>query len=552
MPKLRKYKDGHGYYVLGQVPGTASISTWQITPAGVARLRSAGYSGDDIFFSPKLLKELIDRGDATTGKSGVGLPLPTLIVSHERASTIQPPAVSLIFVEEVRSWRLALQIARLPRSWIQEIEDLTTALSNWKIIVPGATPVPATRLYPGRGGALIPVRPQQGPYTISAEGTWPLEWNVRSWLVAPTGLEKDLTLFRGDSGVRLPEGSLIEPGETYTLVVPFHLAADLRKSPPAVLLPESLGQVDQWRAWSIQIPVEVDEQILSWCKRAGFRVAEPRSKLNLVTPPSAYTHAGQAIITVDEELVLALTPQQRQEGGEVNFFTVCFKQTGAFCINVENSVATPIHVVVETPSTLLQPLPPAPLTLRIHWGEHTFQFNAFRDTSGPHQLAHPTISKEQALYVEVICDTPINLTLDLGDNRRQLERLSTDEAGSLITEMLQAASRRKVHLSAQIDGGVFGRLRFVLPALSVMNDATISLPPETLRRARWLAVVLPALTRSAPTVPIPISTRHIFTRIAELPGCATLNNLYVVPTTLLPVVRAIARVPSKINGKSNG
>ena len=50
MPVLKKRLDG-GYYILGRLPGVGRISTWQVTPEGVALLREilrvAGVTDED-------------------------------------------------------------------------------------------------------------------------------------------------------------------------------------------------------------------------------------------------------------------------------------------------------------------------------------------------------------------------------------------------------------------------------------------------------------------------------------------------------------------------
>jgi hypothetical protein len=255
MPILRQRKDGSGYYVRAVLPGTNAFGTWQLTDAGLSIIRSRGYEGEEVEFPQALLKELIDRGDAYTGGSGITLSSPSLKITRERAPRIHSRAVSLLFVEKDVGWELVLQISEIPTAWIEGVADIVSALSGWQIVVSGVPPVPAMRLYPGRGGAKIPVAPQREPYAIRVEGAWPKAWPVTSWLMPPVGLGDGVVLFRGDTGERLWTNTPLEPGESYTLVVPDQLTTGPKRLlPPPQLSPEHLGRVSQWHAWSIEVP----------------------------------------------------------------------------------------------------------------------------------------------------------------------------------------------------------------------------------------------------------------------------------------------------------
>lgn len=550
MPILRQRKDGSGYYVRAWVPGTIAIGTWQLTAAGVSIIRSRGYQGEEVEFPQALLRQLIDRGEAYTGRSGLTLSPPLLKIAHERAPLIRSRAVSLLFAERDVGWEFVLQISEIPTAWVEGVADIVSALSGWQIVVSGAPPIPAMRLYPGRGGARISVAPQREPYAISAEGALPKEWSVTSWLIPPAGLGGGIALFRGDTGERLWTDTPLEPGESYTLVVPEHLTAGPKRLlPPPQLSPEHLGRVSQWHAWSIEVPKQLDEQVRSWCVRAGLQLAEPRFRLSLVTPPRGYSEVGQAIITAGEEVVLALAPLQPQEGLKTSFYTARVEQIGALTLSIEDIAVTPLRLLVVPGADSIQQVTPAALTLDVAWGGNIVSFKGLGGAQ--HTLQRPTNASAEAPYAEVRCPAPVALMLRLGERSVRQQELSADDAGPQIAKALHEAGRCGLALTIEIDAGSFGRLSLIAPARTEALTTT-TLSPTTLRRARWLAAALPAISRSENSIPVPASLQQALNRIARQAGCESLREVRAIPASLLPALRAVARDILKLNGTSHG
>lgn len=69
MPVVHRYVDGQGYYIKGNIKG--KITTYQVTPEGVAYLRKNGLN-DHSDISPRRLQYMRDRRMVYTGGGGPG------------------------------------------------------------------------------------------------------------------------------------------------------------------------------------------------------------------------------------------------------------------------------------------------------------------------------------------------------------------------------------------------------------------------------------------------------------------------------------------------
>jgi hypothetical protein len=548
MPKLKQRKDGSGHYVVAKIHGTPSVGTWQLTSEGLEVVRSQGYHGDNIDFPAPLLRDLKHRGLAYTGGSGITPASLQFDFAPAQPTAATYRAASLLFVEQDEQWGLALKIGDLPAAWLECVPDLLKALEGWHIIASGTAPIPATRLYPGRGGLLIPVKPQQDFYDLKAEGRIPKGWNIDSWLVAPCGLGYGLAFFKGDTGERIPPGSMVEPDESFTIVIPESLMHDQsRLTPPPTTKPWFLGRVDQWRAWSLTVPMSPDEQLRLWCERVGLQLSRPRFRLSLATPPHAYTEDGTAIVPANEDLVLALTPLQSSDDSETNFFTTQIEQTGPMCLTVKNVLTSPLQLLVQPDRAALRSMMPPALSLKLHWGGQIVDVEALQSKLPIELLPLAKLSREK-LLAEVFCPTQVSLRFEIDQQVSIRPEIPAEDAGSLLTTTLWDAVRRNLSFFVQMDAGSFGRISLVCPVQLNPQASRLPIAPAVLRRARWLATMLPVFTRSDPVVTIPHSLQTALKRVAEHIGCEKLRGVHTVPPKLLPAVRAIARDILNSNG----
>ena len=161
MPKRRQSKaDGH-YFIVGRVQPADGMATWQLSDEGFAVLCSYGKTvGDEIPWT--ILSDLIHRSLAYTGGSG--------IVPVDRVPLTPPDYGRLQLGMEVSegSWSLSVLFPELPADWAAD----PTLLARCAFEVSG-TSLSAIRLWPGKGGAVITVTPQERPYLVIAGGQWP-------------------------------------------------------------------------------------------------------------------------------------------------------------------------------------------------------------------------------------------------------------------------------------------------------------------------------------------------------------------------------------------
>jgi hypothetical protein len=551
MPTLNKYVDKDGYYIKGYIPGLGQNSTLQVTQTALRRIQDA-IGSEEGHFAPSLLRQLLAENLVYTKGlsplSGLPINIPSISVTRLAPQAARRSAVKLVFVETELTWGLALRVAEIPQAWAAAVDSLVDALANWRLCAVGATPVPATRLWPGKGGALIAVAPQQKSYGVIADGYWPDTWDVRAWLGQVPGLGSRAMLFSTDNGVRIEPSTALILGESYVLVAPADLATGRgRWPPPQILMPESLGELGAWHAWAIQLPRSSSEQLRSWCEAIGYRLTLPRFRLSLITPPQGYSDMGLPIVTKDEEIVLVLEPANVDSGAEISttFYTTRFSEPGSFKITIdeasigEGSVA-PLYLVVEQCSTEARIDYPAALTIKFNWSEHQISLQALRDSVGPHLLQIPCSTLNDDIEIQLSCPVPLHLIWKAGELGTRRDGIVAEEAAALISEQLREGARHRAQLNLQIDAGPYGRL--CLEFATAVEKQTISpLGPTTERRTRWLAAVL-RHPRSHATIRLaspPI--RRLLERLAQVPGCAALSHVQAVPTDIVPHLYALIK-----------
>lgn len=543
MPILRQRKDDGGYYVRASLSGSSAFATWQISPEGIETLRRRGYTGVDFSFPQNVLKELIDRGQAYTHGSGVDLVLPALRVARTDSAVMQAPrsqGSKLVIFPGGGSWELAIQVKEIPRIWSSAVESLVDALSGWELIAE-ASKVPATQLWPGRGGAHLPVIPRRETYNMRPVGNWPESWDILWWLGSVPGLGSDVTLFSGENGERLDHGLSLEPGESYFLVAPADTSAGRgRWPPPSFLDPDNLGVRDEWQAWSIQVPRSAGIYISAWCDAIGYRLAKSRCRLNLITPPHRYNDQGIPIIFAEEEIVFGLSPVGDSENVEISFYTARFQEPGMYRVAHDDISTAPLHILVER-SVIAQPEKPVALSIEVDIYGEKFSLHAFSDGAGPHIIEVPGKLLRQSHDVTINCDVPLNM-ISSGAVTSRIDQVSAEEAGARIQEQVADAVRRKENLSLQLDAGAYGRLWLEYVVRPILENVGLPLPLLTVRRARWLSAILKGGQHTDALIPLSSSVCRKLARLSVLPECAALRELRAAPASLIPHLHAITRL----------
>jgi len=552
MPVLHKRKkskkDDSGCYVLAHLPGGSAIITWQITPDGIEALRLHGYKGEDTFkFAPSLLKELIEHRQAYTFGSGVKWNPPTISVSRAEPPAIRASrseAASLIIFQRAGSWELAIQIDEIPHSWGSAAESLVNALSGWKLVAEAGVAAPATQLWPGRGGAHLPVRPHTEPYIVQPVGSWPESWNVSGWLGIVPGLSHLATLFSGEGGERLEPGLALEPGESYFLVAPADTSSGRgRWPPPSFLDPESLGDHHGWQAWTIQVPRSADIRLSAWCDAVGYRLAQTRYRFSLITPLHGYSEQGVPVVLAERDIVFGLSPagDGAEADAETSFYAMRFQEPGMYRVALDDISTVPLYVVVEY-RVAAQPENPAALAIDLGLCGEQITLQALKDGVGPHTIQMPQTQLREPPIITVHCAVPLDIIWELGATKGRIEQASAEEAGARVSEQVAEAVRHRESLKIQLDAGAYGRLQLECAAYPSTGVNSPPLHPAALRRARWLSAVLRGGQHTGMLIPLPRSIRRKLANLSTLPGCAALRDLRAVPALLIPHLRAITKL----------
>jgi hypothetical protein len=544
MPTLKKYVSKTGYYIKGFVPGRGQNSTLQVTPQALQRIQ-AEIGGDEGTFSLQLLKDLLaaklvfSKGEYPLEK------LPAISVTREAITPTlaRRSAARLVFVENDTDWQLALRIDALPQKWIAQASDLVEALANWSVRLPGAAPVPAMQLWPGRGGMLIQARPQRLAYSLTPEGRWPEAWDVPTWLNEVPGLSAGVTLFNAVSGERIDPGAALEPGGAYVLVAQSDAKSGaVHWGVQSFLSPHALGQIGAWHAWAIELPSESSPRVKAWCETFGFRLAEPRFKLVLISPPARFNDAGLPVVYLHDKIVIGLLPVSADQAQDYEpvFYTTTFSETGSFQITLDDKASSPLRIAVEGRTSKAWSICPEALNVRLIWPGGQVSLRALHNGIGPHEL--PAELLREPPLVQVCCPAPLALIWEVGADRERRERLAADEAAALIAELLQTAVHRQTPVTLQLDAGPYGRLALKGTPASPTVNTTNEYALLVTQRARWLATTLSASPHAEPTVPLPATTQRALARLAEVPGCAPLRHLRAVPASLIAHVHALTRL----------
>lgn len=571
MPTLNRRRDG-GYFIRGSVAGR--LCTWQIHDEGLALLQLFKIDGVTNNFVPlRLVHELRKKGFIYTGGSGIQ-PGPTL--EENLATNGRTEFLLLALAEESEGWSLSLVFPELPPNLLGGLgaDELVQLLACCFFRINGNDTLPAIRLWPGKGGTVLSVPPQNNPYTVELVGDWPAAWDLNAWIIGAEGLQPEGTLFAGAEveGVRLRPGEPVAPNTSYYLVVS---ASSGRR--PATYLPRTvqrrwLGQFHGWEAWELHLPSVADSSLLEWCQSIGHPLEEPVWRIALVSPPPRQYHAnGLPVIAAGEEALIQVAPPPggtlveaptevciERDGSPVahitlngdgpQHFTVPVSVAGAYRLWAPEGRVAPLafSVIALDPATGGWSLVSQPGALRvsIRYGDFSVDLDAFRDGPGPYELE--LTPPPPALTVN--CPGPVDLSWSVGELRcRRLEVPAVEVADCLATDLSKGLSSNWRFI-LRIDAGTFGTLQLQLvparaPAGVHKQAQAALLPAPLVRRARWLAAVLssPLYDLPACTVPLPLDVRATLNRLRSYPQFTVLAHATAAPVELAPHVYALAR-----------
>lgn len=271
---LRRRESDGGYYTRIYI---GAFVTYQISPRALPLLTRNHISvGDPIPRS--LLDRLRQDGLATTGGAGIA----EEDLRQEQAIAAAGPRLSLRLDE--RSWSLDVSLPEIyPELLAGASEDLSVRLGNCGVRVDDSRVV-ALRLWPGTGGAFLPVLPREQRYLVVTFGEWPAGWNLSRWSGETAGLAAEGDLFDED-GDRLMLGAPVALGREHFLVAKSG-SAHLRGFPRSLTAVDPLGESGGWSAYRLRLPDRWDIPLQHWLTKLGHAVTEEEYRLTLYSPPA--------------------------------------------------------------------------------------------------------------------------------------------------------------------------------------------------------------------------------------------------------------------------
>lgn len=498
MAILRRRESDGGYYTRIYI---GAFVTYQISPRALPLLTRYQVSvGDPIPRS--LLDRLREDGLATTGGGGIA----EEDLRQEQAVAPMGPRLSLRLDEG--SWSLEVSLPEIyPELLAGANEDLSVRLSSCGVRVDESR-VFALRLWPGTGGAFLPVQPREQSYQVVTFGEWPSGWNLRRWSGETDGLAAEGDLFDED-GDRLTLGAPVALGREHFLVArsgPRHVQAF-----PESVVVDAIGESGGWSAYRLQLPDRWDIPLQHWLTKLGHAVTEEEYRLTLFSPPAvgfaatstpvlevghtalvgiefvgkAHPSAAVELMTELDESILRL---QRIASSEISrgLLEVPIHQTGTYRIR---TVHCPSNVLsfraTRDRSTVTFRQPPA-LVVRFIGQHRTDSVEAFA-TSNPWELL---VDSNDVPSVEIgnVSVAPSLLLRSRGELRR-FE--FPDGLLSLHRALESVALSEGSHAELQVDAGPYGRIVVVVQPATKADPASADV--------KQLTVVLKWLDRVAAT-----------------------------------------------------
>ena len=401
------------------------------------------------------------------------------------------------------------------------------------------------------------------------------------------------TLFKGEEegGVRLRAGNPIISDTSYYFVVDANISPSLIKKQilpiPSQVQPRLLGRLEEWEAWAVQIPDEVDDRTREWCNQIGHPLEKPLWRLQVVSPPPLrYSSSGLPIFEIGVEAIIAVFPPRQPldaatptelviecNNSQVSYLPIytksnLFEKSHPFEDDIRRGLpiyfALPLHSVgiyrirsilgrvIPLTFTTIPPAgfevglatlteQPSPLKITVTNNTSNICIRAFDSSHLKTDL--PYISEESLPTIEVDCPSPIDVYWSCGEIHGQRQALTSRDVNSYLSDHLALASTNKCMFILHVDAGNFGFLRLhFLPLTEPVSD--IAFDATTIsQRVRWLSVAVPALARQgASTVYIPGDIKQSLAQLKSLPHGAALARLTQVPVSLLPHLTMLSRL----------
>lgn len=588
MATLTKKKDGG--YIIRSFAGR--FTTLQVKAEGVAFLKDLGIDENDEVPRP-LIKQLLRMGLAFT--TNVVIP-GELEPSAPELTTPIENGLQMAIEENEDGWSLSILFPELPLEWVRDLysgsDAATMQACDFHLNGSDKNILPAMRLWPGKGGAACLVRPQTKPYTVEPFGPWPPSWDLHDWIQDIRGLEPTGSLFKGEGegGVRLRAGNSIISGTSYYFVFNANTSPYLIKKQilpiPSPVQPRLLGRLEEWEAWAVQIPDDVDDITREWCNQIGYPLEKPLWRLQVVSPPPLrYSSSGLPIFEVGVEAIIAVFPPPPLEGPtptelviECNTTQVAYlpiytksnllEKSHPFEDDIKRGFpiyfALPLHSlgtyrlrsllgrVIPLTFTTIPPADfevglaalteqPSPLKIYVRNNKSNICIRAF--DSGHIKTDLPHIDEESLPTIEVDCPSPIDVQWSYGEIHGRRQALASRDVTSYLSDPLALASTNKCMFILHLDAGNFGflHLRF-LPLAEPVSDISLDVTAIS-QRVRWLSVAVPALVRQGTsTISIPGVIQQSLAQLENLLHGASLARITQVPVSLLPHLTMLARL----------
>lgn len=455
-----------------------------------------------------LLDRLRQDGLATTGGGGIA----EEDLRQEQAVAPVGPKLSLRLDEG--SWSLDVSVPEIyPELLAGVSEDLSVRLGNCGVRVDDSRVV-ALRLWPGTGGAYLPVQPRERSYQVVTFGEWPAGWNLSRWSGETAGLAAEGDLFDED-GDRLTPGAPVALGREHFLVAKSG-SRHLQRFPGSLAV-DLLGESGGWSAYRLRLPDRWDIPLQHWLTRLGHAVTEEEYRLTLFSPPAigfaatstpvleaghtalvgiefvgkAHPSAAVELMTELDEGVLRL---QRIASSEISrgLLEVPIHRTGTYRIR---TIHCPSNVIsfraTSKESTVTLRQPPA-LVVRFIGQKQTQAVEAFAN-SNPWELR---VNPNDVPSVE-IGHSPVATRVFLRSRGESRRFEFPDGLPSLRRALESVALSERTDAELHVDAGSFGRLEVVvLPATK--TDSASADDKQLTVVLKWLDRVAAASTNPQP------------------------------------------------------
>lgn len=214
---------------------------------------------------------------------------------------------------------------------------------------------------------------------------------------------------------------------------------------------------------------------------------------------------------------------------------------------MHGSSSGPLDLLVEPTSacqcqTLLTS--PSALALELEYTDQRVAVNALSHETGVVHLTLPSVCRRQPPTLRLCCPIPLTYRYTAPAQSTPSPDAAVEAATveRQVNEWLANIADRP-WCEITLDAGTFGRIFLRLEWEPAREPARLD--PALVRRARWLAAVLPTFRNSqAQQIRLPETLRSALRQLAQIPGCAALAQVSQVPILLMPQVRAIAHASS--------